>query len=288
MNLLSMDAENDGAGARVLVSASRRFFNAPFNSWEGWFLTLTRDFVRLSILAALAMIVAVPTLASAAAINYTAAITVTSTTGDSLGYLQDSPDYWTPQTTTTSADALIVTFTLDGTSGTRVNLAPQNLAEPGFPLFGLVQGRDSTSANIGSGNFNYLYLGGVSETAPGATPQTSGNYFSSVSRLTKASESAVWTIDVTTGLLLPVWINSDGSTPTTFIFVQSNHVYAGGDPAAFQSRFPANVTAASLGLEILSAIPQDPASVPEPSSLMLVAGGLTAVITGARRRRTRS
>ena len=33
---------------------------------------------------------------------------------------------------------------------------------------------------------------------------------------------------------------------TTIIFVQSNHVYAGGDPGAFQSRFPAPVTTVTL------------------------------------------
>jgi len=31
------------------------------------------------------------------------------------------------------------------------------------------------------------------------------------------------------------------ATPTTFTFVQSNHLYAGGDPDAFHSRFPAPV-----------------------------------------------
>ena len=32
----------------------------------------------------------------------------------------------------------------------------------------------------------------------------------------------------------------------TIIFVQSNHVYAGGDPVAFQSRFPAPVATVTL------------------------------------------
>jgi len=32
----------------------------------------------------------------------------------------------------------------------------------------------------------------------------------------------------------------------TILFVQSNHVYASGDPPAFQARFPAPVTAVTL------------------------------------------
>lgn len=247
-------------------------------------MTLTRDFVRLSLAAALALFVALPTLALAAPITYTAAITVTDSAGTSLGYVANSSSYLTPPLTNTGANALIVTFTLDGPSGTQMNLTAQNPAT-GFALFGLVQGRDNTSTDIGPGSFNYLYLTGVGETDPGATPQTPGNYASLVSGQPMASESAVWTIDVAAGLLRPVWVNADGSTPDTVLFVQAGYLYGGGDAAAFHNRFPAAVTPVTLGLDILSAVPQEPAPVPEPSSLILVAGGVAAIITGARRPR---
>jgi hypothetical protein len=42
------------------------------------------------------------------------------------------------------------------------------------------------------------------------------------------------------------------ANPATVIFVQSNHVYAGGDPGAFHSRFPAPVTTVvRLALELI-------------------------------------
>jgi len=71
-----------------------------------------------------------------------------------------------------------------------------------------------------------------------------------------------WNIDLITGLMTVQWINTDGSkasklipdrdplieiirvlgSPTTQVFVQSNHLYAGGDSAAFESRYQAPVT----------------------------------------------
>ena len=153
-----------------------------------------------------------------------------------------------------TSNALIVDFTLDGTSGAAINLSPENSGQTPFPYFGLVQGRDSTSPDIAPGNFNYLYLGGTNGTDPGATPQNGGNYFSTQTGLDHASESALWTIDVNALTLVPVWVNSDGSTPATQVFVQSNHVYGGGDADAFHSRFPAPVASATLHLEILSAV----------------------------------
>ena len=211
-----------------------------------------RNFSRLglSIVLLTLTVLCLPALASAAAIDYRALITARSSGGATLGDLADDTAYHTPLLLPTSAGALIVDFTLNGTSGTQVNLTPENLAE-GFPYFGPVEGRDNTSANIAPGSFHYLYLGGVSGSAPGSTP-LAGNYFSTFSGLSKLSESAVWSIDVGALTIAPQWINTDGSLPTTFVFVQSNHVYAGGDPAAFLSRYPAPVTTVTLHLEILS------------------------------------
>ena len=209
--------------------------------------------------------------ASAGLIDYRAAITVQNSGGTQLGYVTTDPSYWTPLLSPNISNAFLVDFTLDGTSGSAVNLTVVTPTQ-GFSYFGLTQGRDSTSADIGSGNFNYLYLEGTNATAPGSTPQQVGNYFSTATGLSHPSESAIWTIAIngTTGTLNPVWVNTDGTTPTTQTFVQSNHLYAGGDAAAFHTRFPAPVTPVTLNLEILSA---EAAAVPEPASWLLLAVG---------------
>jgi hypothetical protein len=247
-------------------------------------MKIARAFSRLG-LAVVSLTLAslsVPTGASAALIDYRAVITVNSGS-TRLGYLADDPNYWTPLINPASSGALIVDFTLDGTLGTRINLDPETYSQGAFPYFGAVEGRDSTSADIAAGSFNYLYLGGTNGTAPGSTAQA-GDYFSTSTGLAKPGESAVWNIDVIAGTLLLQWINTDGSAPPTFLFVQSNHVYGGGDPAAFMSRFPAPVTPVTLGLEILSATPQPP-TVPEPTSLMLLGTGIAGLAVRVRNRR---
>ncbi len=212
--------------------------------------TLAFSNVILFILALAAL--ALSTVASAQQIGYRAVIKAFDSNGTSLGYLADDPTYWTPLLNADVNNALIVDFILNGTSGAAVNLTPENSGETGFPYFGLVVGRDSTNSDIASGNFNYLYIGNTDATPPNSTPQLAGNYFSANGDVTKASESAVWTVDATAKTLVPVWVNSDSSKPTTQVFVQSNHVYAGGDADQFHNRFPAPVTAATLHLEILS------------------------------------
>jgi hypothetical protein len=191
-----------------------------------------------------------PTMASAQAIAYSAAIEVRSS-GTLLGYVARDPNYWTPLISPDVNAALVVNFVLaNGQTGTGIDLATAPVND--FAYFGPIVGRDSTSSDIAAGSFNYLYIGHTNPTPPNSTPQSVGNFFAASTGLDKQSESAVWTVNIPAGTLIPVWVNSDGSKPTTQVFVQSNHVYAGGDPAAFQARFPAPVTTVTLHLQILS------------------------------------
>jgi len=180
-------------------------------------------------------------------VTYSVVIQVLS--GDTvLGYVAPDPNYWTPLITPDINSALRVSFQLPlgATSGSQLGLTQLNDNRGVF--FGPVVGRDSTSSNIAQGSFNYLYLDPIAApgTPPGSTPQSVPSYFSTSTGLDKQAETSVWSVDLITGALSAQWINTDSTSPPTFIFVQSNHVYAGGDPSAFQSRFPAPVTTVTL------------------------------------------
>jgi hypothetical protein len=168
--------------------------------------------------------------------------------GNSLGYVAPDPNYWTPLLTPDINSALSVSFQLHhgATSGSRLALTQLNDNRGTF--FGPVVGRDSTSSNISPGSFNYLYLDPIAApgTAPGSTPQSVPSYFSTSSGLDKQAETSVWNVNTVTGALAAQWINTDSTTPSTVFFVQSNHLYAGGDSDAFHSRFPAPVTVVTL------------------------------------------
>ncbi|KAG9048576.1 hypothetical protein FS837_012517 [Tulasnella sp. UAMH 9824] len=193
--------------------------------------------------------------------------------GAILGYLakHSVPPYTSPQPN--ESDAFIVSFKIDPTqdSGSAFGMT----IEPdigGYPDLGLVQGRDNTNSDISPGSFNYLYITGTAQTPPGSTPQDVGNaYFIGAPR---TSESVVWIFNSATYQITCQWVNTDGcespprailemqsadipallfcrisphrvmmaAKPITKLFTQSNAVYAGSDPAAFQGRFPAPVT----------------------------------------------
>ncbi|KAF8192686.1 hypothetical protein K438DRAFT_1762032 [Mycena galopus ATCC 62051] len=176
----------------------------------------------------------------------------------SLGYVAPDPNYWTPLLTPDITAALQVSFQLaqGSTSGSQLDFTEPN--DSRGSLFGLVVGRDSTSADIATGSFNIQYLHLLfppnlrsqlilhSTAGAGSTPAETPSYFSISSGLDKQSETSVWSVDLISGAVSAQWINSDGSSPATVMFVQSNHLYVGGDPNAFEARFPAPVTAVTL------------------------------------------
>ncbi|KDR66951.1 hypothetical protein GALMADRAFT_258854 [Galerina marginata CBS 339.88] len=166
----------------------------------------------------------------------------------SLGFVAPDPNYWTPLLTPSIDSALRLSFSLPlgATSGSQLSLTMLN--DNRGTYFAPVVGRDSTSSDLAAGSFNYLYLDPVAApgTAAGATPQSAPSFFSTSSGLDKQTETSVWSVDLVSMTLTMQWINTDSSTPASILFVQSNHIYAGGDPDAFHSRFPAPVNAVTL------------------------------------------
>jgi len=71
------------------------------------------------------------------------------------GYVAIDPNYWTPLIQPDAASGLVVTFKVPtgATSATRVEF----MATPnrGYPLFGLVEGRDSTGGTMQHGSYKY-------------------------------------------------------------------------------------------------------------------------------------
>ncbi|RDW58342.1 hypothetical protein BP5796_12272 [Coleophoma crateriformis] len=173
----------------------------------------------------------------------TGVLQVRDSNGNSLGYVTTDPNYWTPLLNSDKSGALVVSFVVPTTPTTNSELTIVTNGNAAYPFFGFVQGRDSTDAVEQPGSYNYLYLDPTAHTNPGSAPQVVNNYFNTVNGLSHSSESSVWNINVATGAVTPLWINPDGNPAASLqLFLQSNHVYAGSDPGAFKSRFPAPVT----------------------------------------------
>ncbi|KAG8840047.1 hypothetical protein FRB91_006583, partial [Serendipita sp. 411] len=104
----------------------------------------------------------------------------------------------------------------------------------GFPFLGLIQGFLNTDGNLGTGDWTkYLFLGTTPHSEPGATPQEGSNSYTASTGTPRTYESAVWNIDIATGDIFPQWVNTDGSTPSTYmIWFSQGAMFATGDPDA--------------------------------------------------------
>jgi hypothetical protein len=231
-----------------------------------------------------------PITADAATTIYVATIEVTRTSDSALlGYVGTNTIGLGLSQISPIGNALQVAFTMNSsaTFATGLDLLAQN-SSTGFANFGLIQGRDDADSFVMPGSFQYLYVSLTNPTPAGSTPQTVGNSYTGAGGISRTSESAVWTIDLTTGSLVPVWTNPDGSTPTLDLFSQSNALYAGGDSAQFLGRYPSPITPYSFSLNILSQTSVDGA-VPEPSTwaMMLLGFGFVggAMRTAKRRQK---
>ncbi|OIW30412.1 hypothetical protein CONLIGDRAFT_668434 [Coniochaeta ligniaria NRRL 30616] len=201
----------------------------------------------------------------------TATATITSYTGilqvkngdTVLGYVASDPNYWTPLVSADANSALRISFEAPAASTSVSSVAFTQLNDNRGTYFGLVVGRDNANSDIAPGSFKRLIWVQLSlfgsrvssrhylllmktEAPPGSTPQSTPSYFSTSTGLDKQAETSVWNVDIVTGAVTAQWINTDGSASATQLFMQSNHIYGGGDASAFFARYPAPVSAVSL------------------------------------------
>ncbi|TFK50840.1 hypothetical protein OE88DRAFT_1659942 [Heliocybe sulcata] len=175
--------------------------------------------------------------------SHTGIIRVVAVDGGLQGYVAATPNsFGEYQPTLDASAALRVSF---GTSScassagyTRLDITAEN-GISNFPMLGFMTGFANTDNNLGSGSYNYAYLGGVTSTPPGSPAVVQPSSYSAVAGVPDATESAVWAWDRSSNALTVQWVNTDGSTPATYLaYVPSANSFAvTGDLGAFTSNF---------------------------------------------------
>ncbi|KAG5646137.1 hypothetical protein DXG03_004376 [Asterophora parasitica] len=165
--------------------------------------------------------------------------------GNPVGYVNKAQnaygEYVVDTDDTDPNDRLIVAIYLaDAPSGT-ANIQTINGPDADLPFFGGIVGYASTSNDFNPLSFNYAFVGGTAPTPPNSPAISGSNTYSKRTNDQKAFESAIWTLDGNTYQLTPQWINSDGSSPTTYLGLSNGIVTLTGDIDAFVNSFgPAN------------------------------------------------
>ncbi|KAF8959678.1 hypothetical protein BDZ97DRAFT_1836417 [Flammula alnicola] len=106
-----------------------------------------------------------------------------------------------------------------------------------YPFFGGIQGFSSTDVDIGSGSYNYVYLGSTVDTSVDSTPIVGGNTFTVATGISEAVESSIWTFNAKDHNLTPQWINSDLSMQIGSVGYFESTLLFTADPTTFTETF---------------------------------------------------
>ncbi|KAH8091780.1 hypothetical protein BXZ70DRAFT_952090 [Cristinia sonorae] len=106
------------------------------------------------------------------------------------------------------------------------------------PYLGLIDGFSNETPTLGPGSYNYVYLGGTSQTPSGSAPLVQSNSFTDATNIPESVESAVWEL-ASNGVLTASWVNPDTtSPPQVLLFVPSAGTFTvTGDYQAFRDTF---------------------------------------------------
>ena len=131
------------------------------------------------------------------------------------------------------------------------------------PLVVGIQGYSSTNANLGPGSSNYAYLGGGTATPANSPALNQPNSFTAATGISEGIESSIWSLGAG-NQLLPQWVNTDSSTPATYLVLTQGVLVMTGDTSAFENTFGSSQ---DVGLNLVGGCSTE--SDPHTSSLQV-------------------
>jgi hypothetical protein len=124
-----------------------------------------------------------------------------------LGYLSNVFNSFGEYSLTTNvSQRLAVPFTVTGSGP--FSITATNGTSPSHPFVGGITGFSSTSSDLGSGSFNYSYLGGTDFTPAGSPPFSGGNTFTEATGMFEYIEASIWSISGGNPLA-PQWVTTN-------------------------------------------------------------------------------
>ena len=173
--------------------------------------------------------------------NQTGTIKVYDSTSNALvGYVNKSFAYYGEYVANASAaNALDVSFN-SGSSPFQMT-ETNNSSSSSHPYVGAITGYLNSSSSLGSGNYNYTFLGGTDSTAAVATPSSGGNTFTDAepSHGPRSIESTIWSLSGSNARNASVGESRSSKPPTYVVYdpSETDDSFLTGDVAAFNAQF---------------------------------------------------